>query len=75
MKRLYVRPLFRGGKLGQELAQRVMQEARALGYQRLRLDTHPPTMQAALRMYRNLGFTEVSPESAVEGLLYMELSL
>jgi putative acetyltransferase len=52
-----------------------MQEARALGYQRLRLDTHPPTMQAALRMYRNLGFTEVSPESAVEGLLYMELSL
>lgn len=75
LKRLYVRPLFRGGKLGQELAQRVMQEARALGYQRLRLDTHPPTMQAALRMYRNLGFTEVSPESAVEGLLYMELSL
>ncbi len=75
MKRLYVRPLFRGGKLGQELAQRVLQEARALGYQRLRLDTHPPTMQAALRMYRNLGFQEISPANPVEGLLYMELSL
>ncbi|MGB7556237.1 MAG: GNAT family N-acetyltransferase [Candidatus Korobacteraceae bacterium] len=75
MKRLYVRPLFRGGKLGQELAQRVLQEARALGYQRLRLDTHPPTMQAALRMYRNLGFKEIPSENTVEGLLYMELSL
>jgi putative acetyltransferase len=75
MKRLYVRPGFRGGKLGRELAERVLHEARALGYRRLRLDTHPPTMQAAVRMYRNLGFQEVSPADPVEGLLYMELRL
>jgi GNAT superfamily N-acetyltransferase len=75
MKRLYVRPIFRGGKLGRELVEGVLQEARALGYQRLRLDTHPPTMQAAVRMYRNLGFQEVSPVDRVEGLVYMELRL
>jgi putative acetyltransferase len=75
MKRLYVRPGFRGGKLGRELAERVLYEARALGYGRLRLDTHPPTMQAAVRMYRKLGFQEVSPADPVEGLLYMELRL
>ncbi len=75
MKRLYVRPLFRGEKLGQESAERVLQEARALGYRWLRLDTHPPTMHAALRMYRNLGFKEISSENAVAGLLYMELAL
>ena len=75
MKRLYVRPTFRSRKLGRELAERVIQEARALDYPRLRLDTHPPTMQAALRMYRDLGFQEVSVEDGVEGLLYMELRL
>ena len=75
MKRLYVRPGFRGGKLGRELAERVLHEARALGYRRLRLDTHPPTMQAAVRMYGKLGFQEVSPADPVEGLLYIELRL
>ncbi len=75
MKRLYVRPVFRSRKLGKELAERVLHEARALGYERLRLDTHPPTMQAAVRMYRSLGFQEVSPVDRVEGLLYMELRL
>jgi len=77
MKRLYVRPTFRGGKVGKLLVEEVVQQARALGYSRLRLDTHPPTMQAALAMYRKLGFREVAPEPAepVEGLLYMELLL
>jgi len=77
MKRLYVRPTFRGGTVGKDLVQRVLQHARALGYTRLRLDTHPPTMPAAVAMYRRLAFQEVAPDPAerVEGLLYMELLL
>ncbi len=77
MKRLYVRPGFRGGKIGKQLVDRILLEARQLGYLFLRLDTHPPTMQAAFAMYRKLGFQEVAadPVEAVEGLLYMELRL
>ena len=77
MKRLYVRPTFRGGTVGKDLVKRVLQQARALGYTRLRLDTHPPTMPAAVAMYRRLGFQEVAPDPTerVEGLLYMELLL
>lgn len=54
-----------------------MTEARALGYTRLRLDTHPPSMQAAVRMYQKMGFREVVPDAAsrVEGLVYMEMML
>ena len=77
MKRLYVRPTFRGGKVGKDLVARVVEESHALGYSRLRLDTHPPTMAAAVALYRKLGFKEVEPGpvEAVEGLVYMELLL
>jgi carbonic anhydrase len=77
MKHLYVRPTFRGGAVGKELVEQVVREARVLGYSRLRLDTHPPTMQAAVTMYHKLGFQEVEPGpvEAVEGLVYMELML
>ncbi|HKD86833.1 MAG TPA: GNAT family N-acetyltransferase [Terriglobales bacterium] len=77
MKRLYVRPGFRGSKLGQKLVDELLRRARVLGYASMRLDTHPPTMSAALDMYRKLGFREVSagPGEAVEGLIYMELAL
>jgi len=77
MKRLYVRPAFRGDKLGRKLVERLLCEARRLGYRFMRLDSHPPTMQAAVEMYRQFGFREVSPEplEPVEGLVYMELEL
>jgi GNAT superfamily N-acetyltransferase len=77
MKHLYVRPTFRGGRVGRELVERVVREARDLGYSHLRLDTHPPTMQAAVAMYRKLGFQEVEPGpiETVEGLVYMKLPL
>jgi putative acetyltransferase len=77
MKRLYVRPPFRGDKLGRKLAERIIHEARRLGYSSMRLDSHPPSMEAAIKMYRKLGFREVSPDPVdpVPGLIYMELSL
>ena len=70
-------PGFRGGKIGKQLIDRALQEARLLGYSRLRLDTHPSTMAAAVAIYRKLGFREVTaePTAAVEGLVYMELQL
>jgi putative acetyltransferase len=75
MKRLYVRPQFRGKGLGRALAERVIAEAREIGYKQLRLDTVEPMMQAAVFMYRTLGFREISPyrPNPIEGALYMEL--
>ena len=77
MKRLYVRPQFRGLGLGLELAQRVIAEARKIGYKYLRLDTVEPKMTKAVAMYRRLGFREIAPYRAnpIEGALYLELQL
>ncbi len=77
MKRLYVRPGFRGGKVGRKLVERILEDARLLGYKSMRLDSHPPTMPAAIAMYRKFGFREVSPDplEPTEGLIYMELPL
>jgi len=77
MKRLYVRPRFRGKGLGKALAERIIHEAREIGYKKLRLDTVEPVMRAAVAMYRQLGFQEIEPYLAnpIEGALYMELQL
>jgi len=75
MKRLYVRPSFRGDKLGALLTQHVIAEARARGYRSMRLDTYPISMQSAIGLYRRLGFVEITPTNAVADLLYMELDL
>lgn len=77
MKRLYLRPQFRGKGLGRALAERIIVEARAIGYHHMRLDTVEPVMKDAVAMYRRLGFREIAPYCAnpIVGALYMELLL
>ncbi len=77
MKRLYLRPQFRGKGLGRVLADRVIAEARQIGYRRMRLDTVEPVMKDAVAMYRKIGFREIAPycTNPIAGALYMELEL
>ena len=77
MKRLYVRPEFRGKALGRALAERVIGEACAMGYTHMRLDTIVGKMDSAIALYRELGFREVPPyrETPIAGAIYMELKL
>jgi putative acetyltransferase len=77
MKRLYVRHGNRGTGLGRILVERWIAEARALGYERMRLDTVASAMKDAIVLYRKLGFQEIGPYSAVpvESALWMELLL
>jgi putative acetyltransferase len=73
LKRLYVRPTHRGHNLGRRLAESALETARALGYQRMRLDTLPE-MQQAQRLYESLGFHDIPAYygDPIEGQRFME---
>jgi putative acetyltransferase len=77
MKRLYLRPEFRGRGIGRILVETILSEARKAGYKRIRLDTVEPVMKDAVGMYRRFGFREIAPYRAnpIAGALYMELEL
>ena len=77
LKRLWVRPGFRGRQVGRTLTLEALAAARAIGYAQIKLDTLPALMPAAVALYRELGFTDCAPyyHSPIPGLLYMERAL
>lgn len=76
MKRLYVRPEYRGMGLGRALASKVIGEAKKEGYTHMLLDTLP-FLTDAQRMYRSMGFYEIPPylESPMTDAIYLRLDL
>ncbi|MBU9729071.1 GNAT family N-acetyltransferase [Diplocloster modestus] len=76
MKRLYVRPEFRGKKLGNILIEKIIGDAREIGYSYMLLDTLP-FLQGAIHMYRKFGFYEIESynNSPMDTSIYMKLDL
>jgi len=77
MKRLFLRPAYRGGGRGRVLVQSIIDDARKLGYKQMRLDTLPGLMDKAIALYQSFGFVDIEPycENPVEGAKFMELDL
>ena len=76
MKRLYVRPRWRGRGIGQRLIDEILNVARRAGYSAMRLDTLP-SMSAARALYESFGFRPIAPyyDSPVHGTTFMEFDL
>jgi putative acetyltransferase len=76
MKRLFVRPAFRGQGIGRKLAEQIVVEGRTIGFAVIRLDTLP-AMNTATRLYASLGFVRCAPyyDTPLQETIFMELNL
>jgi GNAT superfamily N-acetyltransferase len=76
MKRLYVRPAFRGFGLGRVIVQALLDEAQQIGYSEVLLDTLDD-MEAARGLYASLGFEEIPPYyyNPIPGAHYLKATL
>lgn len=76
LKRLYVKPRFRGDKLGELLLERIMGDAKRIGYRYMYLDTLP-FLKTALKMYRRYGFEEIERynDSPIDETIFMRKAL
>jgi GNAT superfamily N-acetyltransferase len=77
MKRLFLRENARGRGLGNTLIEKLIDDARTIGYQRMRLDTYPPKMGKAVSLYESHGFRPIESyyNNPHDGVLFMELDL
>ena len=76
MKRLYVRPFFRGQGIGDILIRQIIKDAKEIGYRHMLLDTLP-FLQSAIHMYGKYGFYEIESynDSPMDASIYMKLDL
>lgn len=76
MKRLYVRPQYRGKHVGWQLVRQIIDDASAIGYAHMLLDTFP-FLESAIHIYRAYGFYEIERynDNPIDGCIYMKLDL
>ena len=76
VKRLYVRPEYRGNGIATALVERIVEDARNIGYKELYLDTLPE-LESAVKLYKSFGFEETGQynDSPVDKTIFMKLSL
>jgi len=77
MKRLFLRPAFRGKGYGRQMIDKLIEAARDIGYERMWLDSLPGKMDAAIALYRELGFKEIPAyyDNPLEGVVYLERAI
>ncbi len=76
MKRLYVKPQFRGKKIGSQLIKIIVKDAKEIGYTNMLLDTLP-FLKSAIHIYTNFGFYPIESynNSPMSTSIYMKLDL
>jgi putative acetyltransferase len=76
MKRLYIRPAYRGSGFGEKLVRQIISDATTVGYDRIVLDTLE-TMKAAIHLYSKMGFRAIAPyyQNPLPGVVYLGLDL